>query len=165
MTWPGAWPSYRLSESRRRLEGLRNELDQYNGDNKSIEHALARLVVVRSSGHVEFTLEECLGCFADAKADPRIASHLRSTLFKGRNPTPGRIETLLDSLDNSMVERIRIAFDADDELKRRELKYMVSQRNLIAHGGSDGISRRRALDLSDVALGIGDLVVSILDPR
>jgi hypothetical protein len=49
MTWEGAWPSHQLSESRRRLYDLRNELDHLGDDVSSeIAQALSRFLVIRA---------------------------------------------------------------------------------------------------------------------
>ena len=54
--------------------------------------------------------------------------------------------------------------DEDDKRVRRELGLLVDRRNNISHGQNEGLGVRKALDLSDLALEVGDWLSLRLDP-
>lgn len=148
-----------------RLVDLQHELDGLQGDSSEIEGALSRFLVVRASGHVEFTFDETFCSFAESKSSPAVGSFVRAQFFKGRNPTPSRIADGLRQLDASLSDEFEAFIDENDQSRRRELEFMVNRRNKIAHGQSEGIGRIKALALADIALEIGDWVATKLDPR
>lgn len=166
MAWPGAWPSHALSSSRAGLADLRKEVDSLGSDTSSeTEQAMARFLVVRASGHVEFTFDESFCAFAESKASPSVASFVRTQFFRGANPSAARIGDTLRKLDPSRADAFEAFINDDDQRLKRELDFMVNRRNKIAHGQSETVRRRKALDLADVSLEVADWVVTALDPR
>jgi hypothetical protein len=154
-----------LAQSRLRLVELQHELDEIENVSSEIEGALSRFLVVRASGHVEFTFDETFSVFAKSKSSPAIGSFVRAQFFKGRNPTPVRIADGLRQLDPAKSDKFVAFIDENDQARRRELEFMVNRRNKIAHGQSEGIGRNKALALADVAMQIGDWITTELDPR
>lgn len=166
MAWQGSWPSHVIAESRRRLIDLSHELNGL-ADNSSaeVEQAISRFLVVRACGHIEFTFEESFCAFTESRSSPNVASFVRSGFFRGSNPKPTRLTETLRKLDPAISGTIVAYLEADDQRLSRELSFMVDRRNKIAHGQSENVSRRRALQLAEVALEIGDAVTASLDPR
>lgn len=165
MTWPGAWPSHILATSRDRLAELKREVDSMPSDvSVATEQAMTRFLVVRSCGHVEFTFDEAFSSYAKSESSPPIAAFVRSQFFRGSNPSAERIETTLRKLDTNRAERFLHLIDANDQRVRRELGFLVDRRNKIAHGQNENVARRKALDLADVALDVGDWITNELDP-
>lgn len=166
MTWAGAWPSHLLASSRARLVELQTEVDALEADvGIGVEQAMARFLVVRACGHVEFSFEEAFSSYAEAKSIPSVGGFVRSQFFRGSNPSPRRLSDVLRRLDPSRADRLDQLLDADDQRVRREVGLLVARRNKIAHGQSETVRRRQALDLADVALELSDWLVSELDPR
>lgn len=54
--------------------------------------------------------------------------------------------------------------DAEDKRVRRELGLLVDRRNNISHGQNEGLGVRKALDLSELALEVGDWLALRLSP-
>lgn len=159
------WPSHELTESRRRLQSLRDELNALDGANAGVEQALSRFLVVRACGHVEFTFEEAFCCYAAAKASPAVASFVRSQFFRGSNPHADRLADILRRLDPGRATRFVEYIDAEDQRMRRELGFLIDRRNRIAHGQNETVGRRKALDLAELALDVGDWITTEIDPR
>jgi len=165
VVWEGAWPTHVLAESRRRLGELSQELHSLTHHSSEVEQALSRFLVIRSCGHIEFTFEESFCSFAEARSSPSIAAYIRSGFFKGANPRPERLVTTLKRLDPVIAADVEIFLQADDQERSRDLQFLIDRRNKIAHGQSENVGRRRALELASVAIDLGDLFVQQLDPR
>lgn len=165
MSWSGAWPTVQMQASRRRLEELRTNLQDFSGESPEIGAHLSRLLVIRSTGFVEHTFETCIQHFAEAHSHPSVAHHVASGLFRGRNPWPNVLLERTKSLSADWEDELREFFDDDDARIRRELEFMVDRRNRIAHGQSESVNRRKALDLATVSLDVGDWLTVLIDPR
>jgi len=163
MTWPGAWPTHEMVEGRRRLLQLRTMLGSLPLDDVSAE--LARFLVVRATGYVEQTFESCLQHFAEEKSHPAVARHVVGGLFHGKNPKSDTLIMRLRSFDEVWATSFGDYLADDDNRAQRELDYMVDRRNRIAHGGSESVNMRKALDLADIAVEIGERLITLLDPH
>lgn len=159
-----SWPGRKISLSRNALVDLMRCVDNLDGDNADVESYLSKLLVVRSCGHIELTLEQGILDSLEGRTDPHISSYIKSGFFKGRNPQPERIKSLLGSFHSDWEYKISELLDADDEYLHRELKFLVSRRNNIAHGQSESVGRRKALDLCQYALKISDEILRIVRP-
>lgn len=162
------WPPVVLRNSRIelvKLIGILDELDSGSVTDELIAYT-ARFLVVRSCGYVEFALAEALSIHAERRAHPFIASYVRSGLTsRGSNPRPTVVADTLRRLSPVWATEFEQLTANNDDLYGRELSFMVDRRNKIAHGQSEGVGRRKALDLASVALEIGDWLVAKLDPR
>lgn len=159
------WPSGSIVDSREALIELRTCVDNLHTDDDAIERYLSRMLVIRSCGHLEFTLEQGILDSIRPNVAPHIENHIKTGLFKGRNPNPKRIEELLGSFHTSWREEISDLLSSGDELLKRELAFLVDKRNKIAHGQSEGIGRRKSLDLCDYALQVSDKILEIVCPE
>lgn len=167
MSWESgrSWPTQELQNSKKKLTELINLLDEFGNEPPEVSSELARFLVVRSTGYVEHLFDTCIQCFAEAHSHRFIARHVESGLHKGRNVKP---DTLLDRIkpfSDEWHKDLKDYFDADDCVVRRELNFMVDRRNRIAHGMNESINRRKALDLAHLALGVGDVILVLMDPR
>lgn len=166
MSWNKAWPTQELQFSRRGLESIRALLhEQAYGSNDQVEAELARFLVIRSCGHIEYTFAESIACYVDSKSHDYVTSYVRSGLFKGRNPTSKAMCETLGRLNSGWESSFEDFLSEDLGLYQRELNFLVDRRNKIAHGQSEGIGRRKALDLAEYAFDIGDWIIDCLDPR
>lgn len=166
MSWAGAWPSPILKQSRDSLIDLYALVDAGSASGSDTVLAqLSRLLVIRATGHIEFTLEQSLVHFASAKSHPHVANYILSTVFHGRTVKPHIFLERIKDIDGSWAEELTSFLNEDDQLLYRELAFMVDRRNKLAHGQNQGIGVRKALDLANVALVIGDWLTETIDPR
>lgn len=165
MSWSTAWPSLDLQQSRDSLLDLRSLVQGGLEKDATILTQLCRFLTIRSTGHIEFTFDRCLEHYASSKSHPFVAGYVGSTLFKGRSVKPGILVERMGDLNSVWADELNAILNEDDERLRRELAFMVEKRNRIAHGQNHGIGLRKALDLCDVAIAIGDWIVERMDPR
>lgn len=165
MSWSGAWPSQDLQTSRNRLINLKTLIESQKANDPDIVAELSRLLVIRATGYVEFTFDTAIAAFADAHSNPVVARHVRASLFQGRNPWPNVLLDRAKILAPEWEESLKSFLDANDNLIRQELTFMVDRRNKIAHGQNESVNRRKALDLAELSLKLGDFIVYLIDPR
>lgn len=165
MTTPTRWPSVELENSRRKLLALRELVNGLGVDGAGADVELARFLVVRSCGHVEFSFDESIACFVSAHSRLNVASYVRGGLFRGRNPKSGTMLEVLRRFDSEWAADFENFIGQDLGLYQRELDFLVDRRNKIAHGQSEGVTRRKALDLCDYAVDIADWLVDCFDPK
>jgi len=152
--------------SRQRLIELRETAANLpSGTSEEISSAISRFLIIRSAGHIEYTFDECLNCYATSKAHPNVANFVKSGLFSGRNPSPEKLVSQLSRLSPDWGRSLERMLSADDEAVRRELAFLVDRRNRIAHGQNESVRMRKTLELCDMSLGIGDFFVHAIDPR
>jgi len=164
MSWPSSWPTQQMQANRRRLEELRLLVNSATHE-PEVGSELSRFLVIRASGYVEHTFETCIQHFAEAKSHPAVANYVAAGLFRGRNPKPDVLLERTRMLSEEWAVQLEGYFDSDDSRVRRELDFLIDRRNKIAHGQSESVHRRKALDLADVALEVGEKLTAIIDPR
>lgn len=163
----GAWPPLILQNSRVELTKLVETLDKLD-DSTSDDFVkyLSRFLVIRACGHIEFSLAEAVSLHSEHRSHPYIASYVRSGLSNsGRNPKPGSISEILKRLSPDWAAEFDEMMAEDSDLYSRELSFLVDRRNKIAHGQSEGVGRRKALDLAKIALHIADWIIETLNPK
>ncbi len=162
---PGTWPSVEIARLERSLKALVKLVDeQARSGSDDVVRELSRFLVIRSCGLVEQIAEECCRSYLRSKSDPRSSSFGQSWLGRGANPSPGNLVKLVSRFDPRWADDLNHLFDADDELLKRELVFLVDRRNKIAHGLSEGIGARKALDLADIALAVSGWFISTVNP-
>lgn len=129
-----------------------------------VQGQLARFLVVRSAGHLEFTLHECIAGYVEEKSIPAIGSFVRSGLPRGANPHPDTLAKQLRRLDPSWGDDLDRFMDEEDGLRRRTLAAMVEQRNKIAHGQNEGVGVRKAKEYAETSVDLGDWLCLRLNP-
>lgn len=164
MTTAPRWPSVELESSRRKLLALKELVNGLAVDGSGTDVELARFLVVRSCGHVEFSFDESIACFVSAHSRLNVASYVRGGLFRGRNPKSGTMLEVLRRFDSGWAADFESFLGQELGLYQRELDFLVDRRNKIAHGQSEGVTRRKALDLCDYAVDIADWLVDCFDP-
>jgi hypothetical protein len=164
--WKEAWPSLRISsleDSLSALEALVRRVGKSTDDESA--GALTRFLVVRSCGFLEQVTEECCRSYLLSKAEKRAAGFGGSWLGQGRGPHPEQLMALAGRFDSQWADELRQLLDDNDQKLRREVSFLVDRRNKIAHGLSDGLGTRKALDLSQHAREVADWFILRLDPR
>lgn len=162
LTWPSL-AIHNLDRGLRRVVELvenppKNEPDQ-------VAQALARFLVIRTCGHLEKTVQECLRAYVENKSYGRVRLFSQSWLVKLNNPEPERLIELVDRFDPSLALDLQSLFEANDFELKREISLLINKRNAIAHGENEGIGSRKALDLYRYEQDLADWFVLNFDPR
>lgn len=164
--WEAAWPSLQivnLGKSLVALEALVQDPEHNRPD--EVSAALARFLVVRTCGYLEQVVEECCRSLVASKSAPTVSSFANSWLGRGANPAPDKLVSLVDRFSSTWSGELNALLDNDDQRLRREIALLVDRRNKIAHGLSEGITTRKALDLLRPAREVADWFILRLDPR
>jgi hypothetical protein len=162
----GSWPSLQIQRLESSLLALRSlvDLNARSGDDDVVRE-LSRFLVVRSCGFLEQVTEECCREYLGSKSDRRSADFGASWLGRGRNPSSANLVALVGRFDAAWSSELEALMKDDDERLQRELSFLVDRRNKIAHGLSEGIGARKAIDLADMVREITDWFQLRLDPR
>lgn len=125
---------------------------------------LARLLVVRSCGYLEQTAAAVCQAYVRERSGGLPRAFALSWMQRSQNPGPEALETFVGRFDSTLAAELTEQLDADDQRLRRELGFLVDRRNKIAHGLSEGVGRRKALDLEKVAREVADWFVLRFNP-
>ena len=161
-----AWPSLPIANLERRLKRFA-ALIEHPAPNEpdEVTQALARFLVVRTCGHLEKTVQQCCLAYVHNKSFGRVRFFSASWLKKVENPTPDNLVQLVGRFDSSLRDELSALFEDNDGELRREVSLLVEKRNAIAHGESDGIGSRKALDLLNYSRILTDWFIRNFDPR
>lgn len=106
-------------------------------ENDELRAELTKYLCVLASGFLEVSCRHILSGYSQKRSSPEIDRFVRSRLSYFRSPTSGNIKQLLSAFDPGCAERWREGLD--DE-QADALDSIVSNRHLIAHGRSVGLS-------------------------
>jgi hypothetical protein len=101
----------------------------------------------------------------ESKSFGRVKDFSQSWLRRFDNPTPDRLLELVGRFDSSLRGELESLFDENDSELRREISLLIDKRNAIAHGESEGIGSRKALDLLNYSKTLTDWFIRNFDPR
>ena len=170
-TWP-PWAVTTLKSQLDLLAASLSELEALGKEHKHVEpemdrarNWLARLLVVRSCGYLEQTVAEVARAYVDGRSGGLVRSFARTWLERSRNPTPETLEQLVGRFDAALSEDLSSVLDANDQLLRRELAFLVNARNRIAHGLNEGVGPQKAVSLMAVASGTADWFILRFNPN
>lgn len=144
-----------IEHHKRALATLKSLVTRYaTGSDDNLAQELSRYLVVRSCGYVEWVAKEYSRSHILQNADVHTGAFAQSWLKNGRNPNPDNLLDLMGRFSPDWKDELNQLLNQDDKLLRRELKKLVDSRNAIAHGESDDVTMRRAIQLSDTALRV-----------
>ncbi|MBW4078441.1 MAG: hypothetical protein HIU84_08055 [Acidobacteria bacterium] len=135
------------------------------GQPDEVSHAMARFLVIRTCGYLEQTVEDSCRALVVSKSSPMVASYGNSWLGRGASPSPANLVALVQRFDHKWSEELYQLFADNDEFLSRETKFLVNRRNKIAHGLSEGIGARKALDLVESTAEVAEWFLEKFDPR
>lgn len=98
---------------------------------------LAKYLCVLASGFLELSCREILGSYTAKRASPHVTRYVTAQLGRFSSATTGKIADLLTLFDEIAAKRWRQSLD---EAEVAALDSIVSNRHLIAHGRSVGLS-------------------------
>lgn len=181
MAWNQSWPTVRMQQRKGDLtalaEDLRNLSATKKGNSKgrknrgdqldavSYVNHLSRYLIIRSAGYVEITRDDCIDQYTSVKSIPLIHSYVRSGLYTGYGVSPGQLSAFVQKFSPEWKQELENILVADDENLKRILGQLVSERKSVAHGGSTQVSQRKALDMYECAVILGDWFIKRYDPR
>ena len=125
---------------------------------------LARFLVIRASGYLEQVIVECFRGHVNEKSGGLVRSFANSWLERSRNPSPSNLLEMVGRFDSSFRDELEQLMAEDDDRLKRELSFLVSARNSIAHGMNEGVNPTRALALAGVAIELGDWFILRFNP-
>lgn len=164
--WTEAWPSLKITQLERSLSALESVLQRVaKSTDDDSTGALGRFLVIRSCGFLEQVTEECCRSYLQSKSEQRAAAFGGSWLGQGRGAHPDNLVGLVSKFDSQWATELADLLEQNDQELRREISLLVDRRNKIAHGLSEGIGTRKALDLAQYARLVTDWFVLRLDPR
>jgi HEPN superfamily RiboL-PSP-like protein len=161
-----AWPTLRITNLDRGLKRVATLVEHPAPDEPDeVTQALARFLVIRTCGHLERTVQECCIAYVQTKASGRIMQFSQSWLKRLDNPTPDRLLELTGRFDGPLRDDLSALFERNDGELKREIALLIEKRNAIAHGESEGIGSRKALDLLRYSRSLTDWFIRNFDPR
>lgn len=125
---------------------------------------LARLLVVRSAGHVERSVNVVLRTHVAVRSSGFTKSFAQSYLERGINPSPDALLALTGRFDATLEADLREFLQEDDQRLHREMAFLVDRRNKIAHGLNESVGVVKAIQLTAVASDVADWFVRSFDP-
>lgn len=125
---------------------------------------LTRFLIVRSCGYLEQVMHRCAMGHLEVNSYGTARSYSLSWLGRSVNPSVENIRSTLGRFDQGFVDEFEhMLAERDNELSN-DLGALVAKRHAIAHGQSDGLGDRRALDLYEVAKKLADWMIRRLCP-
>jgi hypothetical protein len=161
-----AWPSLRITNLDRALRRVAALVEHPAPDEPDeVTQALARFLIIRTCGHLERTVQECCIAYVQNKASGRVMQFSQSWLKRLDNPAPDRLLELVGRFDGPLENDLCTLFNRNDGELRREISLLIDKRNAIAHGESEGIGSRKALNLLNYSRSLTDWFILNFDPR
>lgn len=170
MTEVQEWPPYEVQQSLQRLDDLgdlvKSLLEQQGSCNEDIISNLAKLLVIRCSGHLEVTSSSCVLCFIERHSEPVVSDYARSLYKRWQNPNPNNLNKILSSVSNiaSGAFSIYMANGKDTIDLSAEIGSMVKERGKIAHGDNDSVTPRKALRFYRATLQVSAWFIDYFRP-
>jgi hypothetical protein len=72
---------------------------------------------------------------------------------------------MVGRFDKSLQDELDEILSKDDDRLKRELAYLVTVRNSVAHGLNEGVGPGKALQLKDVAVELADWFILRFNPQ
>src|SRR5688572_15955243 len=94
----------------------------------------------------------------------RPTAYATSAWRQGTNPTPTKLLELVNRFDTNWGAELQALFDDDDELIERSIRNLVATRNRVAHGSSEQVRVRPALEFASHAELLGAWFIGRFDP-
>lgn len=160
------WPPWAVTSSMRNLDDLTTTVtDAVEAKmDPEVLSWLSRLLVVRTSGCLEQSVHEITRGLVAGKSGGIIRTFAHSWLERSRNPSPEALLATLGRFDTSFEDEFADFIDRDDQRLRRDIAFLVSRRNAIAHGFNEGVRLEHALSLVPATKEIVDWFVLRLNP-
>ncbi len=108
-----------------------------------LKSEVSRYLCILSSGFVEVACRDIVQKYVASRSSPEVQRFVRAYMTRFRNPRKQQIINLYSSLDPEKAQQLESIID--EELWEA-ISSIMGQRNVLAHGGSSGISLARIKD-------------------
>lgn len=158
----------KIANRKHTLQDLVRTLRGRSSIDPEASEAYAALIVIRSSGYIEFSFEKLLEHYSTKMSCPGIQRFIKSTHGRGNNPRPTVLEERLGRYSEDWRKQLSDYLDemsSDGVILNREiLSNLIARRNTIAHGDSSQVSLAKVFSYADFALAfVEELDKIILD--
>ena len=132
------------------------------GQEPELQSDFARYLCVLVSGYIERAIVALVLEHAREKGAPTLQHFVERRTKKFANPNANRIQELLGDFDSSWQEKL---WEFLDDEKKSAINSIVSQRNVIVHGGSSGITYYSISEYYQQAQRVIDRVAKLCVPE
>lgn len=132
--------------------------------NLEAHQALCRFLVVRSCGYLETSTVEICRAYVQAKSGGPVRSFAHSWLERSGNPSITYLGKFIGRFDPALANEFKQFIADDDGRIERDIDFLVSRRNRIAHGESEGINQTRAIELKETSCEVADWFILRFNP-
>ena len=122
------------------LRSLLERTDAATGGNIELIGHWGRYLCVLTAGFLENALTEVYSEYASKAASPQVANFATGRLTRITNPKSGMFIETARGFSKQWAADLDAFLDEDDQRRRNAIDSIMSNRNLIAHGQSVGIS-------------------------
>ena len=122
------------------LRSLLERTDAATGRNIELIGHWGRYLCVLTAGFLENALTEVYSEYASKAASPQVANFATRRLERITNPKSGIFVETARSFSKQWAADLDAFLDEEDQRRRNAIDSIMSNRHLIAHGQSGGIS-------------------------
>lgn len=127
----------RLSDERRKINYLYDQIGSFKGDDEILAH-LVKYLCILSNGHIEESLRIIYNNYVYNKSSHKnISNYVSRDLKQFRNPNPERILTLASKFSPDWRKELE-QFLTDE--MNESLSSIVNVKNALAHGQNSSIT-------------------------
>ena len=128
-----------ILRSQQKLDDLLQKASDISPDAEVQSH-WARYLCVLVSGHIETSVRIILRNYAKNRATPEVVNFVDATLNRFPNPTMEALSNLARSFNAEWATSLEGFTDGQ---LHDHINSLISNRNMIAHGGASGVSMVR----------------------
>jgi hypothetical protein len=155
------------AEIKRRKADLDRTLEQINNlpNTKIPEEMVAKLygyLTVRTCGLLEKALFLAASSLCETQSHGETKRFVLAKLEKGFNPKTERIIEFVEAFNLDWASELRLYLSKD--LRDQNINALVGNRNSIAHGENQGVSRKRVIENIQLVYELIDWILEKFEP-
>ena len=160
----GVLQALRHDEDLERLDDIVNSLD-------NLEDAISKFLLLRSAGHIEYVVKNMVKdavkhyVLKDGSQESEYFTRLLNSALADNlvvNPSWSNIAKHISRYDENWKKMINDRIDNDT---KGNLDRITTIRNSVAHGGSQNITRAKAIEYSEFAENFANIIVEVVSPE
>jgi len=133
--------SAELNRQHQKLTALFNKVNTACGADLELQAHWARYICILSAGFLENSISEIYGEYVKQSSSPHVANYCKHTLSKVKNPNVERFLQVAGGFKNVWRSDLEAYLQIDG--RGDAINSIMSNRHLIAHGNSSGITLTR----------------------
>lgn len=154
--------NHNLSSQLNRLNFLFDQSTSLSEMSIELQAHWARYLCVLCAGYMEVGLAELYGHYINSSASRQVAMFARNSLRSGRNTNTDRLLKTAGAFDKRWREELQLFLG--DEGRGDAVNSIISNRNLIAHGGNSGITVVRLREWFDKSVEVLEFIEQQCNP-